>query len=271
MVLQNCLKSRVACISCCLSISVCQNCMKAAFPAHERLINHIQYPPCFVETNDSVINALINLDHRGESFLWDFLPWGSFSCSLSCFIRVIWRAVVLYPVYSEWWCSDLVSGPLSDLICFCHLSFHFLFFFFSLLVLFGSFPLSSSSPPTLFIIFLCCRPVWFRSTFSQCHQDWLSSYWRYWTVLTVFHCNAAGLTFIHWYNTWIYFWYTATITIKSIMLIFIYQMLIFNVFGVFSFFKWQGLQVTHHLCCGEQSCPRKSKVVCQARVHLKLI
>lgn len=32
--------------------------------------------------------------------------------------------------------------------------------------------------------FLCCRPLWFsgfRSALSQCHQDWLSSDWRYCT------------------------------------------------------------------------------------------
>lgn len=36
----------------------------------------------------------------------------------------------------------------------------------------------------LLLSFLCCRPLWFsgfRSAFSQCHQDWLSSDWRYCT------------------------------------------------------------------------------------------
>jgi len=103
---------------------------------------------------------------------WDFLPLYWCTSSLWCFILVIWGANVEFS-------------------------------------LFPFYSISSTSFP-----FLCCRPVWFsgfRSTFSQCHQDWLGSDRRYSTLLQSFtvlepvspwfwarfgyHCSVKRITF----------------------------------------------------------------------------
>lgn len=88
-----------------------------------------------------MINGLINLDHRGESFLWDFCPHGSFSSSLWRFVSYSesWFSFPL--IYSEWWCSDLVEFfPLDNYplillfpLSWCSLVFHFRYDLFFLL------------------------------------------------------------------------------------------------------------------------------------------
>lgn len=70
---------------------------------------------------------------------------------------------------------------------------HFGFFHFHLLSLACSLFLLYLISPTCLL--LCYRPVWLtglRSTFSQRHQDWLSSNWRYWN--TIFHCAGSCFT-----------------------------------------------------------------------------
>lgn len=70
---------------------------------------------------------------------------------------------------------------------------HFGFFHFHLLSLACSLFLLYLISPTCLL--LCYRPVWLtglRSTFSQRHQDWLGSNWRYWNI--IFHCAGSCFT-----------------------------------------------------------------------------
>lgn len=141
------------------------------------------------------MSALINLEQRGK-FPLGFLPLGSFLSCNWCFIRVFKRVAAVLPACFECY-FDLFSGFLSCPIYFWFFPFHLLPTFpihnLHIFFLTCQYPFSfwcfwfsvwdlyylSTSPPSPF--FLCCRPVGFWSTFSQCHEDWLGSDWRYWT------------------------------------------------------------------------------------------
>lgn len=117
--------------------------------------------------------------------------------------------------------------------------------------------------------FLRCRPVWFswfRSTFSQCHQDWLGSDWRYWTVSPSFAVligklclnilriivNHIDYYFFNYKNLCVFVWC-------------FFKKVNSCVYRSYVTFTQVNKAVDRCWALG------KSKVMCQARVHLKLI